>query len=66
MIEPLWRKDRKFYEALLAQRGFPVFASVSHIDDWMAHGELIVLAYVRLEARDVYILNSLALPGHIM
>jgi hypothetical protein len=30
------------------------------MDDQMAHGELEVLAYVRIEAQQVYILNSLA------
>jgi hypothetical protein len=47
MIQPLWRKDRTFYETLLAQRGFPVFASVSHMDDRMDHGELEVLVYIQ-------------------
>jgi hypothetical protein len=36
------------------------------MDDRMAHGELKVLAYVRIEAHDIYILNSLALPGLIV
>jgi len=62
MIQPLRRKYRTFYEALFAQTGFPVFASVSHMHDPMAHGELEVLAYLRIEAHDFYILNSLALP----
>jgi len=66
MIEPLWRKDRTFYETLLAQRGFPVFASVSHMDDRMDHGEFEVLVYIRIESHDVYTQKSLALPGHIM
>jgi hypothetical protein len=55
MIQPLWRIARTLDKALLAQTGFPVFASVSHMDDRMAHGELEVLAYVRIEALDVYI-----------
>jgi hypothetical protein len=62
----LWRNDRTFHETLLAQTGFPVFASVSHMNARMPHGELEVLAYVRIEAQDVYILNSLALTGLIL
>ena len=62
MIQTLWRKDRTFYRALLAQTGLPVFASVSHMDDRMAYGEHVVLANVRLKAHDVYILNRLAFP----
>jgi hypothetical protein len=66
MIQPLWRNDRTFHKTLLAQTGFPVFASVSHMDDQMAHGELEVLAFARIKAHDVYVLNSLALPGLIV
>jgi len=66
MIQPLWRKDRTFYETLLAQTGFHTFVSVSHMDDRIAHGELEVLAYVRIEVHDVYILNSLDFPGLIV
>ena len=66
MIQPLWRNDKKFHKAFLAKIGFPVFASLSHMDDRMVHGELVVFAYLRIEAHDVYILNSLAFPGLIV
>jgi hypothetical protein len=64
-MRPLWRNDCTFYKALLAQTGFLVFASVSHMDIRMAHVELEVHAYVRINAHD-YILNRLALPGLIV
>jgi len=63
MIQPLWRNDRTFHDSLLAETGFPVFASVSHKDDPMVHGELEVFTYIRVKAHDVYILDSLAFPG---
>ena len=66
MIQPLWRNDRTFYKAFLAQAGFIFFASVSHMDDRIAHGELEVLAYVRIGSHAFYILNSLAFPGCIV
>jgi len=50
MIRSLWRNDRTFQKALLAQTGFPVFASLSHMDDRMANRKL----------------NSLAFPGLII
>jgi hypothetical protein len=36
------------------------------MDERIAHGELEVLAYVRIEAHDVYILNSLTFPSLIV
>ena len=30
------------------------------MDDWVAHGELDILAYIRVEAYYIYILDSLA------
>jgi len=66
IIQSLWRNDSTFYEALLAQTGFLVFASVSHMDERMAHRELVVFTYIRVKAHDVYILNSLALLGLIV
>jgi hypothetical protein len=33
------------------------------MDERMAHGELEILAYIRIEAHDVYILNNLAFPN---
>jgi hypothetical protein len=50
MIKPLWMNDRTFQDALLAQTGFLVFASFSHMDDRMAHGELGVFTYIRVKA----------------
>jgi len=54
MIQPLWRNDGTFYKSHIAQTGFLVFASISHMDDRMAHGELVFHAYVLIEAHDVY------------
>jgi len=66
MMQPLWRNDRIFYKDLLAQTGILVFAIVFHMDDRMAHGDLEVLAYIRIKAFDVYILNSLAFQSLIV
>jgi hypothetical protein len=30
--------------------------------DWMAHGKLEILAYIRVEAHHIHILDSLAFP----
>ena len=62
MVQTLWWNERTFYKAILTQAGFLVFARVSHMDDWKAHGELQILAYVRVEAHYVQILDSLAFP----
>jgi hypothetical protein len=32
------------------------------MDDWMAHGELEILAYVMVEAHYIHVLDSLAFP----
>jgi hypothetical protein len=53
MIEPLWRNNRTFHKALLAQTGFPLFASASHMDERIADGELEVLANVRVKVNKV-------------
>ena len=60
MIQPLKWKDRTFYKAIHTKTGFLVFARVSHMDEWMAHGELEILAYIRVEAHYIHILESLA------
>jgi hypothetical protein len=58
--------DRTFYQALLAQTGFLVFASVSHMNDRVAHWDLEVFTYITVKAHDAYILNSLAYQGLIV
>jgi len=50
------------YKSVLVQAFFLVFEHVCHMDDWMAHVELEILAYLRVEAHYVYMLNSLAFP----
>jgi len=39
-----------------------VLARVSHMDDWMAHGELEILAYIRVKDHYIHVLDSLAFP----
>ena len=56
---PLWWNDRTFYQSILMQAGFLVLARVSHMDDWMAHGELEILSHVPVGTHYVYKLNSL-------
>ena len=46
--------------------GFIVFASVYHIFDWMAQGELEILAYIRVEVHYIHRLESLAFPRIIV
>jgi hypothetical protein len=43
-----------------------VFARVSHIDDWMANGELEILPYLGVEAYYIHILDTLAFPRLIV
>jgi hypothetical protein len=43
-----------------------VFASISHINDRVAHGEFSIFTDMGVEAHNIYILNSLALPGLIV
>jgi hypothetical protein len=66
MIKSIWRNDRTFHQALLAQTGFLVFANVSHMDDRMVHWQLVVFTYIWVKAHDVYILNSLDFPDLIV
>jgi hypothetical protein len=65
-LQSLWRNYRTIHEVLLAKTGFPVFASVSNTNDRMAHAEVEVLAYIRVNAHEVCILNILAFPDLIV
>jgi len=59
MVKLLWRNDSTLYQTVHTQAGFHVLALISHMDDWVAHGKLDILAYVRVKAHDIHILNSL-------
>jgi hypothetical protein len=58
MVQPVWRNDRGFYEAIDTHTVFIVFARFSHKDDGMAHGDLEIIAGVYIEAYYIHVLNS--------
>ena len=40
VMQPLWWNDWTIYKAKHSQAGFFFFARDSHMDEWIAHGEL--------------------------
>ena len=48
------------------QAGFLILVHISHTDDRVSHGKLETLAYVRVQAHDVLILDSLFFPHFIV
>ena len=65
MIQPLWRNDRTFYEAIHTQE-FLVFARVFHMDDGKVNREREVLTDVRVEAHYIHVLYSIGFPRLIV
>jgi len=61
VIQLLWRNDRTFNEAIHTQAPFYILKRIPYVNDRMTHGELEVLAYVRVEAHDIDILYSFIL-----
>jgi len=66
MIQPLRRNDRTCYQIVHTQARFYFFSRIPHMNDRVTHWELKVLAYVRVQAHDIYILNSLVFPRLIV
>jgi len=61
VIQLLWRNDRTFGQAFHTQARLYIFTLIAYVNDRMAVGELEILAYVRVKAHDVDILNGLIL-----
>ena len=59
MAKPLWRNDSTLYQTVHTQAGFVVLAHVSHMDDWVVHVKLKILAYVQVQTNDIHLLNCL-------
>ena len=62
MIQLLWRNDRTFNQAVHMETSFYISTPIPYVNDRMSNGELEMCAYVRVEAHDIDILNSLILP----
>ena len=58
MIELLWWNDRTFDQAFHTQARLYIFTLIAYMNDRMTHGELEILAYVRVEVHDLSILNG--------
>jgi len=61
VIQLPWRKDRTFNQAIHTQARLYIFTLIAYVNDWMADGVLEILAYVRVEAHDVDLLNGFIL-----
>ena len=61
MIHSLWWNNRTFDQAIHTQEGFYIFTRIAYVNDRMTDGELEVIAYVRVEAHVIDILNGLIL-----
>ena len=59
MIQVLRRNDSTHYQPIHTQARFHVLARIPHIDSCVANGKLEILAYVRVETHDIYILDGL-------
>jgi len=62
MIMLLWRNDRTFYQIVHTQASFHVLTRISHMDEWVIHGEIETLAYIRDKTHEIYILSGLKFP----
>jgi len=66
VIQFLWRNYRSFDEAIHTQTRLYIFTLIAYFNDRMADGKLEILAYVRVEAHDVNILNGLNLSWFVV
>jgi len=55
----LWRNDSTLYQTIHTQARFFVIALISDMDDGVTDEKLVILTYVRVEAHDIQILDSL-------
>jgi len=62
VIQSLWSNDRIFDQAIDTPPRFFILTCMPYVNDQTNNWELEILAYVRVEARDVDILNGLILP----
>ena len=66
MVELLWRNDSALYQTVHTQTGFLVLAHISLMDDGVTDGKFEILAYVRVQANDIHILDSLIFTHFIV
>ena len=59
MEQLLWRHDITLYQPVHTEASFHVLAYISHMNDGVTDGKLEILAYVRIEALDIHLLDSL-------
>jgi hypothetical protein len=66
MIEPLWRQDATFYEALLSQHGVYVLTRVPHVNPRVTHEKFGIFADKEIEAHDVTVAYLFSLLHVVM
>jgi len=66
MVQCFWQKDNTLYQTVHKQAGFHILALISNMDDGVTDGKIEILAYVRVEAHDIHIWDSLSFPHFIV
>jgi len=66
MVRLLRRNDTTIYQTVHKQSGFHDLERISHIEERVTDGNLEILAYVRVDAHDIHILDTLIFPHLIV